>query len=71
MEILRLLRKRQLNVQEQNTLTEHEFYTTASYWRKNGLPHALLEHGKNQGLSWDKTIVLNLEIDLPGMPQLF
>lgn len=71
MEISRLLRKRQLNVQEQNAVTEHELYKTASYWRENGLPHALLEYGKKQGLSWNRTIVLNLEIDFPGMPKLF
>ncbi|GGM19708.1 hypothetical protein ACFQDN_25035 [Pseudomonas asuensis] len=70
MDISRLLRKRQLNVQEQNALAEHRIYLTASYWRDNELPRALLEFGKKQEISWDKSIILQLEKDFPGMPSL-
>jgi hypothetical protein len=70
MDISRLLRKRQLNVQEQNALAEHWINLTASYWRENRLPRALFEYGKKQDLSWGKSIILELEIDFPGMPTL-
>lgn len=70
MDISRLLRKRQLNVQEQNALAEHRIYLTARYWRENKLPRALFEYGKKQNLSWSQSIILQLEIDFPGMPSL-
>ena len=70
MDIFRLLRKRQLNVQEQNALAEHRIYLSASYWRGNELPRALLEFGKKQEISWNKSIILQLEKDSPGMPSL-
>ncbi|MGE6690794.1 hypothetical protein ACQKFE_22860 [Stutzerimonas stutzeri] len=70
MDISRLLRKRQLNVQEKNALAEHRIYMTARHWRENKLPHALFEYGKKQNLSWSQSIILQLEIDSPGMPRL-
>ncbi|BAP78366.1 hypothetical protein MT1_1189 [Pseudomonas sp. MT-1] len=70
MDICRLLRKRQLNVQEQNALAEHRINLTASYWRNNELPRSLLEFGEKQAISWDKSIILHLEKDFPGMPSL-
>jgi hypothetical protein len=71
MEISRLLRKRQLNVQEQNAIVEHKIRTTSLYWRKNGLPQALVIAGRVRGIDWGKSIILKLEIDFPGMPRLF
>ncbi|TBU72000.1 hypothetical protein DNK06_23015 [Pseudomonas daroniae] len=70
MDISRLLRKRQLNVQEQNALAEHRIYLTANYWQDNELPRALFEYGKKKNLSWNQSIILQLEIDFPGMPRL-
>lgn len=70
MDISRLSRKRQLNVQEQNALVEHRIYLTASYWRDNELPRALFEYGIKREITWDKSVILHLEKDFPGMPSL-
>lgn len=50
MDIERLQRKRHLNVQEQNALTEYRIFLEASYWRRNGLPKALLKVFKDKGI---------------------
>lgn len=71
MDINRLLKKRQLNVQEQNTITAHKISITASYWRDRGVPACLAEYAESQGVVWSDTVVLKLEIDFPGMPSLF
>ncbi|WPN61861.1 hypothetical protein QMK47_20280 [Pseudomonas sp. P9_35] len=71
MDIDRLLKKRQLNVQEQNTITAHEIAMTASVWRDREIPACLAEYAEEQGVVWSDTIVLELEIDFPGMPRLF
>ena len=70
MEISRLLRKRQLNVQEQNAIAEHKLFLTAKYWQEHPIPLALIAYGNEQGILWSQTIVLELEIDFPGMPSL-
>lgn len=70
MDIARLLKKRQLNVQEQNALSAHHFTTCAQHWRQQGLPAALLEAGAARGIQWEKSILLRLELDFPGMPSL-
>ncbi|WP_341304272.1 hypothetical protein [Pseudomonas sp. TMP25] len=71
MEISRLLKKRQLNVQEQNAIAEHNLLSIAKYWQKHPLPQALISCGKERGVLWSKAIVLELDIDYPGMPSLF
>lgn len=71
MEIDRLLKKRQLNVQEQNAVTAHRLMTTARFWRDAGLPCALVRYGESQGIAWSGTVVLELEIDFPAMPRLY
>jgi hypothetical protein len=71
MDTNRLLKKRQLNVQEQNAITEHSLRKTALYWRKNGVPEAMVVLGKARNIDWDSSIILKLEIDFPGMPRLF
>lgn len=71
MDIDRLLKKRQLNVQEQNALIAYRLMTTARHWLEAGVPLALAEEGERQGIEWSKTIVLKLDIDFPGMPRLF
>ena len=71
MEISRLLKKCQLNVQEQNAIAEHNLLSIAKYWQEHPLPQALISCGKERGVLWSKTIVLELDIDYPGMPNLF
>jgi len=41
------------------------------YWRQNPLPDALRVSGLEQGVEWDRSIVIGLNIDFPGMPRLF
>ncbi|MEA5673969.1 hypothetical protein VA602_21850 [Pseudomonas sp. MH2] len=71
MDIDRLLKKRQLNVQEQNTLVAHRLMETAKAWLVRGIPVALKHYGESKGIRWSETIVLNLEVDFPGMPNLY
>jgi len=71
MDIERILKKRQLNVQEQNTVSAHGLMCTAKAWMDNGVPTALAHYGETRGVNWSQTIVLKLEIDFPGMPRLF
>ncbi|MDD1015468.1 hypothetical protein [Pseudomonas rubra] len=70
MDIGRLLKKRQLNVQEQNAVCAHRLMTIARAWRVNGVPVALVQFGQRQGIDWSATIVLDLQVDFPGMPSL-
>jgi hypothetical protein len=71
MEIDRLLKKRQLNVQEQNAVTAHRLMETARFWRDAAIPVALARFGERQGIDWSETVVLDLEVDFPGMPRLY
>ncbi|WP_095100756.1 hypothetical protein [Pseudomonas sp. Irchel 3A5] len=71
MDIERLLKKRQLNVQEQNALVAHRLKGVAKSWLELGVPIALARYGESQGVDWSKTIVLELDVDFPGMPSLF
>jgi len=66
MEINRLLKKRQLNVQEQNAVTAHRLMKTAKFWRNAGLPVALVGYGESQGIDWAGSVVLELEVDSPA-----
>ncbi|CAI8913184.1 hypothetical protein [Pseudomonas donghuensis] len=70
MDIGRLLKKRQLNVQEQNAVCAHRLMTIARAWRATGVPVALAQFGQRQGIDWSATIVLDLQVDFPGMPSL-
>ena len=71
MDIARLLKKRQLNVQEQNALVAHALTTCALHWRQQGLPPALREAGASRGIDWERSILLRLDLDFPGMPGLW
>lgn len=71
MDIDRLLKKRQLNVQEQIAVVANEIAITARFWRDRGIPISLAEYAKRQGICWSKTIILELHVDFPGMPRLF
>ena len=70
-DIARLKSRRQLNVQEQNALAEHAIRQEASYWRDHPLPGVLYEAGSQRGIDWEHSIIINLDIDFPGMPALF
>lgn len=71
MDIDRLLKKRQLNVQEQNALVAHRLMVTAKAWLARGIPLALKNYGESKGIRWSETVVLDLEVDFPGMPSLY
>lgn len=71
MDIDRLLKKRQLSVQEQIAIVASEIALTASFWRDRGVPVSLANYAERQGVCWSKTIILKLDIDFPGMPRLF
>ncbi|MBX8502988.1 hypothetical protein K5D43_14770 [Pseudomonas cichorii] len=71
MDINRLLKKRQLNVQEQNAVVAYKIAKTACTWRERDIPVCLVEYAESQGVDWTDTIVLKLEIDFSGMPCLF
>lgn len=71
MDIDGLLKKRQLNVQEQIAIVASEIALTASFWRDRGIPISLANYAERQGICWSKTIILKLDVDFPGMPRLF
>jgi hypothetical protein len=65
------LYQRQFNVQEQNARDEQAILATATQWRANPIPVALKSAGEERGIDWSKAIILKLEINFPGMPELF
>ncbi|MFJ2709685.1 hypothetical protein ACIOZM_02210 [Pseudomonas sp. NPDC087346] len=71
MDIDRLLKKRQLNVQEQNAPVAHRLMVTAKAWLARGIPLVLKNYGESKGIRWSETVVLDLEVDFPGMPSLY
>ena len=38
---------------------------------EHGVPEALSLVGSAQGIDWNRSIVVHLEVDFPGMPELF
>ncbi len=66
MDIELLKNKRQLNVQEQNALTEHGIVHEAKYWRSKGLPEALKLFLGSKGINILRCIVLDYNQDFPG-----
>jgi hypothetical protein len=67
MDIEKLNKKRQLNVQEQNSLMKHRILQEALYWRKNGIPAGLRVALESKGINTEKSIYLNYEQDFPGI----
>ncbi|MEM7761610.1 MAG: hypothetical protein AAF298_26300 [Cyanobacteria bacterium P01_A01_bin.40] len=65
MDIEKLKKKRQLNVQEQNTLERHRIFIEASYWRENRIPIALEAALKNKGIDTKRSIYLEYEQNFP------
>ena len=66
-----MVRQRQHNVQQQNALVEKSIRDGSAYWRREPLPLALKTSGEERGVVWEKSIVVDLDIDFPGMPPLF
>jgi hypothetical protein len=62
--------QRQKNVQQQNRATEAEIRRIAAYWRNGELPKLLQLLGNQRGIDWDRSIVVKLEADFPGMYDL-
>lgn len=65
-----LIRYRQLNVQQQNALVEDSIRREAMHWRQNPLPEALKVSGLERGIQWERSIIIDLDIDFPGEPRL-
>ena len=65
------MRHRQLNVQQQNLIAEQGIRREAEYWRTHAIPEPLRVYAASHGVQWDRSIIIFLEIDFPGMPQLF
>lgn len=63
--------RRKLSVQQQNALVEESIQREAIHWRQNPLPEALRVSGLERGVEWERSIVIGLDIDFPGMPRLF
>jgi hypothetical protein len=66
-DIDKLSRKPQLNVQEQNALARHRIFTEASYWRQNGIPLGLQLALEEKGINTAQSIYLDYEQDFPGI----
>ena len=67
MNIEKLKKKRQLNVQEQNALEKHQIYLEAVYWRTNGVPLIVKNLLESKGIDTQKSIFLNYQQDFPGI----
>ena len=63
---MKLEKKRQLNVQEQNALDKHKIMAEAKYWRENPLPPALNKFFIEKGIDVNESILLGHEQDFPG-----
>ena len=62
---------RQSNVQQQNAHVERSLRAEASYWRQHGVPPILARVGVERGIQWDRSIVIELGVDMPGIPSIF
>jgi hypothetical protein len=62
---------RQHNVQQQNSLEEQSLRSEVKHWRENGVPEALRKVGEERGVNWSRSIVIDLQVNFPGMPSYF
>lgn len=58
-------------MQEQIAVVAYKIAQTASFWREQGVPVSLARYAERHGICWSTTIILELNIDFPGMPRLF
>lgn len=66
MDIERLKKKRQLNVQGQNALLKDKLLNEALYWRKNEIPIGLESILESKGIDSRTSIFLEYEQTIPG-----
>ncbi|BBP84400.1 hypothetical protein PHLH8_40420 [Pseudomonas sp. Pc102] len=68
MDLERIRRKRQKNVQEQALLRREGLRLTAEYYRNqpDELPRVLLHHPQALGIDWSSTIMVDLHIEHYG-----
>jgi hypothetical protein len=64
-DIDRLIKKRQLNVQEQNALVAHRLMVTAKAWLATGVPPALKNYGESKALDGQKPSCLTFKSTFP------
>jgi hypothetical protein len=62
---------KQQNVQQQNDDAERGLRSSATHWRATPWPLALRALAQARGIDCDRAIVVELDIDFPGMPRLF
>ncbi|MEN9865779.1 MAG: hypothetical protein RL748_1369 [Pseudomonadota bacterium] len=62
---------KQLNIQQQNSQAEAAIRKESVFWRQNAIPVGLHTLGCVHGVDWARSIIVDLEIDFPGMPELF
>lgn len=62
---------RQRSVQQQHSVAETVVRKQALHWRQVAWPSALIEAAAAHGVDCRSAIVVNLDIDFPGMPRLF
>ncbi len=67
MDIKKLEKKRQVNVQEQNALEKHRINREASYWRSYGIPSGLKLVLEEKGIDVERSIYLQYEQNFPGV----
>lgn len=67
MDIERLKRKRQKNVQEQIILEKHEIYQEAVYWRENGVAEPVRIFLEGKGINPATSIFIRYDLYFPGM----
>ena len=66
MDIAKLGKKRQLNVQEQNALLQASIRREAVHWREVGIPVAMHRFLLNQSIDPVSSIFFNYDQDFPG-----
>jgi hypothetical protein len=62
---------RQLNVQQQNARTLKAIRSEAEYWRAHAVPEPLRLSALQKNINFETSIVLRLDINFPGMPNLW
>lgn len=64
-------RHRQLNVRQQNDQAQADIRREALYWREHPAPEALRTCARERGVDLERSLILLLDIDSPGMGGLF
>ena len=68
MDIERVRRKRQKNVQEQTLLRQESLLRAATFYRDNPdrVPLALRQYALGQAIDWDRSIIMELDANIYG-----